>query len=119
MKGILVMLLSLLLTVSLMACAGEKTEGGDKGENQTQPQTLDTWEGPTPEDEARDLIGQDVQELLNLLGAPEKIEYYPSPMGEDTDEPIEEGLYYYDGFVVITLKEGTGETVYSVEQRQD
>ena len=64
-----------------------------------------------------DLIGADVQELLTLLGAPQKIEYYPSPMGEDTDEPIEEGMYYYDGFVVITLKEGNSEIVYSVEHQ--
>ena len=115
MRRILVMLLVLTLAATLLACSGEKTE--QKGATEPQVQTMDTWEGPTPEDEARDLLGQDVQELLTLLGAPQKIEYYPSPMGEDTDEPMEEGMYYYDGFVVITLKEGESEIVYSVENR--
>ena len=115
MKRFLVLILVMLLSVGLWACAEEKQAGVT-----TQPTFVeDTWEGPTPEDEARDLIGFPVEELLNLIGTPERIEYYPSPMSEDVDELIEEGLYYYDGFVVVTLKEGESEMVYSVEARED
>ncbi|MBE6981936.1 MAG: hypothetical protein E7437_06425 [Ruminococcaceae bacterium] len=115
MKRFLMLILVMLLCGGLWACAEEKEAAVT-----TQPTVVeDTWEGPTPEDEARDLIGSPVEELLNLVGTPEKIEYYPSPMSEDTDYPIEEGMYYYDSFVVVTLKEGESEMVYGVEPRVD
>ncbi len=115
MKRFFVLILVLALATGLWACAEEKETAVT-----TQPTVVeDTWEGPTPEDEARDLIGSPVEELLDLVGTPEKIEYYPSPMAEDTDDSIEEGMYYYDSFIVVTLKEGNSEMVYAVEPRAD
>ena len=51
-------------------------------------------------------------DLFALIGQPESSEYAPSCMNPGVGE---DGVLYYDGFVVYTYKEGDTETVDYVE----
>ena len=59
---------------------------------------------------AESCIDKDIKELYELIGKPNSSEYAPSCLvnGED-------GVLYYDGFVVYTTREGDVENVYYVE----
>ena len=130
MKKIMVMLLALLLLMSLCACGKEAPAEADeqivmtpKVEDTTpvveQTPTDAPTEGATeaPTDPAADLkalaescIDKDISELYALIGEPNSSEYAPSCLVKGED-----GMLYYDGFVVYTTREGDVETVYYVE----
>ena len=130
MKKMIVMLLALLLLAGLCACGTPAPEGEEmqitakpKTEQTTAPE--DTTEDTTgPEDTtgettqpatdkkalAKSCEGKNVSELYALIGQPNSSDYAPSCLVDGED-----GMLYYDGFVVYTTREGDVETVYYVE----
>ena len=59
---------------------------------------------------AESCIDKDVLYLYELIGKPNSAAYAPSCLVDGED-----GMLYYDGFVVYTTREGDVETVYYVE----
>ena len=72
----------------------------------------DVPEEPTPDpvEIAKGLIDQPIGDLYAQIGEPESADYAPSCMGDGED-----GMLFYDGFIVYTYREGDVETVYDVE----
>lgn len=75
----------------------------------------ETTEETEPVDEARVLaescIDKSVEELYKLIGEPDSADYAPSCL----DENGEDGMLYYENFIVYTYREGDTETVSFVE----
>ena len=75
----------------------------------------ETTEETEPVDEARVLaescIDKSVEELYKLIGEPDSADYAPSCL----DENGEDGILYYENFIVYTYREGDTETVSFVE----
>ncbi len=75
----------------------------------------ETTEETEPVDEARILaescIDKSVEELYKLIGEPDSSDYAPSCL----DENGEDGILYYENFIVYTYREGDNETVSFVE----
>ena len=78
----------------------------------TAPETTEETEAV---DEARVLaescIDKSVEELYKLIGEPDSADYAPSCL----DENGEDGILYYENFIVYTYREGDNETVSFVE----
>lgn len=126
MKKTLVMLLICLL-LCLCACGKEAPVQEDIEINVTpkvEETVSATEEVKTPETTAEtaaaamdkkalaeSCIGKDVSELFALIGEPNSADYAPSCLVEGG----EDGMLYYDGFVVYTVREGDVETVDYVE----
>lgn len=138
MKKLLTILLCAVMLLSLCACGGKtETAGGDEpvitigikteedpteGVTNAQDTTVadpeDTTE-QTQNDEAAEkmaqaesCIGKSVEELYQLIGQPNSSDYAPSCLVEGG----EDGMLYYDGFVVYTIKSADGERVDFVEE---
>ena len=132
MKKILVMLLFCLL-LGLCACGGE-APAEENTQIEAQPkveatapieETTAEVEETTAQEEtaaaadpaadkkalAESCIDKDISELYALIGEPESSDYAPSCLVEGG----EDGMLYYDGFVVYTTRDADGETVYYVE----
>ena len=135
MKKVLSILLCFVLLLSLCACGGKEepeapvqdapaaapTEGptdapAEDSEEATEAPTEapaeDVPEEPTPDpvEIAKGLIDQPIGDLYAQIGEPESADYAPSCMGDGED-----GMLFYDGFIVYTYREGDVETVYDVE----
>lgn len=129
MKKILCILLCFVLLLSLSACGGKEepetpadtpaaapTEDPNQTEEVTEAPTdapaEDVPEEPTPDpvEIVRGLIDQPIEDLYAQIGEPESSDYAPSCMGDGED-----GMLFYDGFIVYTYREGDTETVYDVE----
>lgn len=131
MKKIILFVLACLMVVSLCACGGEDpadTTGSTQGQNQTTaptetennettvPSTAETTApvGETTIDDILELVlsykDQPIEDLIAVIGEPEYSDYAPSCLGEGED-----GMLYYDGFIVYTYRENGVETVYDVE----
>ena len=139
MKKLIVLLLAAMLLLSLCACANDLPEGDVNmqitAKPKTETETLDdvaeteeitelvetaqTEETTEPEevtvdDEmlklAESCVDKNVSELYALIGQPTKADYAPSCLVDGED-----GMLYYDGFVVYTVVENGVETVYYVE----
>lgn len=130
MKKIVVMLLAVVMLMGLCAC-GEETPAPTEEAITAQPKveaTVATRETAAPTEApaeipteaaapaadkkvlAESCIDKDISELYALIGEPESSDYAPSCLVEGED-----GMLYYDGFVVYTTREGDVETVYHVE----
>ncbi len=59
---------------------------------------------------AQGYIDRSVEELYAAIGRPDSTDYAPSCMGEGDD-----GMLFYDGFIVYTYRENGTETVIYVE----
>ena len=135
MKKVLSILLCFVLLLGLCACGGKEepeapvqdtpaaapTEGptdapAEDSEEATEAPTdapaEDVPEEPTPDpvEIAKGLIDQPIGDLYAQIGEPERADYAPSCMGDGED-----GMLFYDGFIVYTYREGDVETVYDVE----
>ena len=135
MKKVLSILLCFILLLSLCACGGKEepeapvqdapaaapTEAptdapAEDSEEVTEAPTdapaEDVPEEPTdaPAEVAKGLIDQPIEDLYAQIGEPESSDYAPSCMGDGED-----GMLFYDGFIVYTYREGDVETVYDVE----
>lgn len=132
MKKLIVMLLSVLMLLGLCACGSEAPEAEDiQIDAQPKVEATTPIEETTPATEAEPVveetvaadpvadlkalaescIDKDVSELYALIGEPESSDYAPSCLVQGG----EDGMLYYDGFVVYTTREGDVETVYYVE----
>ncbi len=92
MQKISVLLLAVLLIFSLLGCAGSP----DPSES--------------PADIANEYIGEDLSELISVIGQPDSTQYQDSCEIVDAQD----GFLYYDGFTVITCKTDDEEIVQSV-----
>jgi predicted small lipoprotein YifL len=116
MKKLILIVLTLTLVLSLAACgaaqpaetpaattaaAAEETTGADQ-----------TTQAADPAELAKSCIDKPLSELIALIGEPESSDYAPSCLNPGQGE---DGMLYYDGFVVYTYKEGDTETVQDVE----
>lgn len=131
MKKMIVMLLAAVLLLGLCACGQEAPVEEDVqinaepkveetvavpeatvGETVAENESADT---ATPDADLKALaescIDKDVSELYALIGEPNSADYAPSCLVQGG----EDGMLYYDGFVVYTTREGDVETVYYVE----
>ena len=84
------------------------------------PETTAPTEPPAPElttEEkiaiANSLIGSPVSKLYKAIGKPDSFDYAPQCIGGD--EQIDDGLLYYDGFVVYTERTLDREIIVYVE----
>ena len=126
MKKLILILMAALMLLSLCACGSDVPQGDDtlmitakpkvettEGTEETEP--METTETTIDASSAKELaiscIDKDVSELYALIGEPQSSDYAPSCLVDGDD-----GMLYYEGFVVYTnrLKDGT-ETVYYVE----
>ena len=142
MKKILTLVLALSMVLALCAgCGGNKNEpaaptaaptdlpsvtappvgtSGSTGLNTANDDTAPVaqpGQGPDLTSEgartAYSLCGHDVSELYNAIGQPSKAEYSASCIAPDAG--AEDGLLYYDGFTVSTVRMPDGkETVQGV-----
>ena len=131
MKKILTLMLCLVLVLSLCACGGntqEQTPDAPAGNDTPVPETpeapADSGEAEDPSEEepsaedpsedpvaiARGYIDKPLSELIAVIGEPESSDYASSCMGDGED-----GMLFYDGFIVYTYREGDSEVVYDVE----
>ncbi len=120
MKKILAILLCFVVLLSFCACGGKEepqvpadTQNGtvNSGGDIEQTESSDVPESTkNAADIARSFIDKPVSELYAQIGEPETSDYAPSCMGDGED-----GMLYYDGFIVYTYREGDVETVCDVE----
>ena len=77
----------------------------------TEPEKENTTDGSADKKAlAAGCVGKNVSELYALIGQPKSSDYAPSCLVDGED-----GMLYYDGFVVYTTRENGVETVYYVE----
>ena len=119
MKKMMTIALCAMMLLSLCACAGANEETRPATTAATTEASVEvTTEAtelqlPTEQDAkalAESCIEKSVQELYALIGEPESSDYATSCLGEGDD-----GMLFYDGFIVYTYREGDKETVNYVE----
>ena len=112
---ITVALLLVALVLGLCACGQTQAAPTDAATQATQAvggEQDATTGTQDPKALAESCIHAPVADLFALIGQPESSEYAPSCMNPGVGE---DGMLYYDGFVVYTYKEGDTETVDYVE----
>ena len=111
---ITVALLLVALVLGLCACGQPQVAPTDATTQATQAVggQQDVTGTQDPKALAESCIDAPVADLFALIGQPESSEYAPSCMNPGVGE---DGMLYYDGFVVYTYKEGDTETVDYVE----
>lgn len=111
----------LLVCVSMLLCACGQTGGAQETTGEPSGQTTGSIQagqetGDTaaadPKALAQSCEGGSVEALYALIGQPQSSEYAPSCLNPGQGE---DGMLYYDGFVVYTYREGDTETVEYVE----
>ena len=131
MKKVFSFLLCFVLLLSLCACGGKEAPQApaqdapaaaptevpadapaEAPQEEAETPAEEAPEEPTPDpvEIARGLIDQPIADLYAQIGEPESSDYAPSCMGDGED-----GMLFYDGFIVYTYREGDVETVYDVE----
>ena len=125
MKNLMMILLSCMLILGLCACGESNTNNATNPliTTGTAEQTSGTTEQTTKQTEetseatgnadmalAESCINKSVDELYALIGRPESSDYASSCLGDGDD-----GMLYYDGFIVYTYRENGVETVTYVE----
>ena len=130
MKKLIALLLAILMIASLCACSETAPETPETTESKTNETTAaQAPEDPTEEatEEATETIpvavgnadmalaesciDKSVEELYELIGEPISADYAPSCL----DENGEDGILYYENFIVYTYREGDTETIHFVE----
>ncbi|NLC73488.1 MAG: hypothetical protein GX684_06970 [Ruminococcaceae bacterium] len=118
-----VILIIILLQLLLCACGTANAVKPNENSANTKEPSAET-EATSPEpgateqsnksteelEIAKSYIGKPVSELYKAIGQPESSDYAPSCLGEGED-----GNLYYDGFIVYTFKDKSGEKVHDVE----
>lgn len=107
MKRVLFLLLTVLLVLSLVACGEDAPSKDTSGpESNYAGESADT----EPDIETvRNMIGQPVSALYELIGQPNDSSYASSCMGSGDD-----GELYYEAFTVVTYREGDSENIVDV-----
>jgi len=105
MKKFTVILLALCLMLSLAACGKEEAPAPTEAPA-AEPELSDF-------EKAESCIDGSVEDLFALIGEPNSSDYAPSCLG-GVATGGEDGMLYYDGFIVYTYREGDNESVYTV-----
>lgn len=115
MKRTVAFLAALLALLTLFGCGNTAPVETEETAPSTTVQT-EASTGTTAAQDKKSLAqsceGQSVADLFALVGQPDSSEYAPSCLNPGKGE---DGMLYYDGFVVYTYKEGDTETVQYVE----
>ena len=129
MKKICIVLLALCLMLSLAACGKEEAPAPTAAP--AAPAATETPAAPVateapavveetpaePElsdmEKAESCIDGSVEDLFALIGEPNSADYAPSCLG-GVATGGEDGMLYYDGFIVYTYRENGEESVYTV-----
>ena len=128
MKKICVILLALCLMLSLAACGKEEAPAPTPAP--ATPAAPVATEAPAPTEapaveeapaepelsdfeKAESCIDGSVEDLFALIGEPNSADYAPSCLG-GVATGGEDGMLYYDGFIVYTYRENGEESVYTV-----
>ena len=128
MKKICVILLALCLMLSLAACGKEEAPAPTPAP--AAPAAPVATEAPAPTEapaveeapaepelsdfeKAESCIDGSVEDLFALIGEPNSADYAPSCLG-GVATGGEDGMLYYDGFIVYTYRENGEESVYTV-----
>ena len=115
MKRFVAILAVCLALLALWGCgtkAGTESTPGTADQTVGGAQTAGTDGAEDKKVMARSCEGKSVDALFALIGQPDSSEYAPSCLNPGKGE---DGVLYYDGFVVYTYKEGGTETVEYVE----
>ena len=120
---IITLILCLVLALSMTACGGAAKEAPAASAAPAETETPAETEPPAAEDAgaapaydeaayaaAQSCVGRTAEELIAAIGEPEDTQYAPSCLVEDG----EDGMLYYDGFYVWTVKTDTEELVHEV-----
>ena len=122
MNRIITLILCLVLALSLTACGGTKAEVSEASAApaetekpaETETPVAETGTAPAYDEEAyaaaQGCVGRTAEELIAAIGEPADVQYAPSCLVEDG----EDGMLYYDGFYVWTVKTDTEELVHEV-----
>ncbi|MBE6970399.1 MAG: hypothetical protein E7442_09835 [Ruminococcaceae bacterium] len=130
MKKICIVLLALCLMLSLAACGKEEAPAPTQAPAAPAapvateaPAAPAATEAPAAEEpaepelsdfeKAESCIDGSVEDLYALIGEPNSADYAPSCLG-GVATGGEDGMLYYDGFIVYTYREGDNESVYTV-----
>ncbi|MBQ2895899.1 MAG: hypothetical protein IJE26_04240 [Oscillospiraceae bacterium] len=129
MKKFCIVLLALCLVLSLAACGQEEAPAPTQAPapvataapapvvtEAPAPTEAPVEEAPAePSDfeKAESCIDGSVEDLYALIGEPISADYAPSCLG-GVATGGEDGMLYYDGFIVYTYREGGEESVYTV-----
>ena len=109
--------LALLLALGLCACGGEEPAATEAPETTPATEAPAAEEPAEPElsdfEKAESCIDGSVEDLYALIGEPNSADYAPSCLG-GVATGGEDGMLYYDGFIVYTYREGDNESVYTV-----
>lgn len=105
MKKLIGFILCVCLILILAACSTESNVPNTSEPNVTEA-TLTQESESIPEETtlpegvktARRMLDRPIDELIAILGEPERREYLPSSLIDGKD-----GILYYDGFIVYTL----------------
>ncbi len=125
-RNLIIVLICLLFALILIGCgsdavpaSAEPTAEATPAPTATLPDAVlepDT-EGSTPQEntlyeKALTFVDQPLEDLIAEIGEPNSSEYASSCLviGEDG----EDGVLYYDGFIVTTYRQGDAETVIDV-----
>ena len=132
MKKFCIVLLALCLMLSLAACGKEEAPANVavNVEVKVEQEVAVATEAPAPTaapveeapaateapaepsamEKAESCIGGSVEDLYALIGEPSSSDYAPSCLG-GVATGGEDGMLYYDGFIVYTYREGDNERV--------
>ena len=127
MKKFCIVLLALCLMLSLAACGKEEapaptaapvapaapvaTEAPAATEAPVVEEPVEEAPAePSAMEKAESCIGGSVEDLYALIGEPSSSDYAPSCLG-GVATGGEDGMLYYDGFIVYTYREGDNERV--------
>ena len=128
MKKICVILLALCLVLSFAACGKEEAPAPTAAPAPAAPAATEApapapTEAPAEEapaepelsdfEKAESCIDGSVEDLFALIGEPNSADYAPSCLG-GVATGGEDGMLYYDGFIVYTYRENGEESVYTV-----
>lgn len=115
MNKLILIVLTLTLVLSLAACGAAQpaeTPAATTAAAEETTGAAETTAAQDPAELAKSCIDKPLSELIALIGEPESSDYAPSCLNPGQGE---DGMLYYDGFVVYTYKEGDTETVQDVE----
>lgn len=129
MKKFTIVLLTLCLLLSLAACGKEEAPAPTAAPAPAAPAATEApapapTEAPVAEEapaepelsdfeKAESCIDGSVEDLFALIGEPQSADYAPSCLG-GVATGGEDGMLYYDGFIVYTYRENGEESVYTV-----
>ena len=120
MKKYIALMLALCMVVSFAACGKKAEEPAPAPVATEAPAATEApvVEEPVEEapaepsamEKAESCIGGSVEDLYALIGEPSSSDYAPSCLG-GVATGGEDGMLYYDGFIVYTYREGDNERV--------